>query len=152
MRNLRILKYECERNKTTPEEVKFYQQFVGQVAASQQTVDYLNELLSAHVGDFEREIKKVLESYNIRLEAYHGSSLVGNHCMFMSQNGDHIMNDLVAVVLTRLSNPTNTSYLEAVSIRMEKILNCGLKSRKQLSRQNIRTTMLVTRSTQIPKL
>ena len=120
LRNLQLLKHECERNKTTPEEMEVYEQFVAQVSASQQTVDHLNNLLSAHVGDFDREIKKVLKTYNVRIEAYHGGSLVGNHCMFMSENSDNIMDDLSAAIRPRLSDSTNKSYLEEHQHSIEK--------------------------------
>ena len=132
LRNLQILKSESELSKPTPKEIEFCKQFVGQVASCQQTIEHLNKLLDAHVGDFEREIKKVLKTYNIRIEAYHGGSLVGNHCMFMSENGDGIFDDLAAAISPRLSDPTNKTYLEAICIRMKEILKLWFEIMKTM--------------------
>jgi hypothetical protein len=126
VRKLRVLKSECEQNRTTPEEMDFYKQFVTQVAITQQTTCHLNELLKVHKGDSERELKKALKANFVDIDAYHGGSIVGNHCMNMAQNGNKIMDAMNAAISPKIHDASNRKYLEATRIQMKKLLSCGL--------------------------
>ena len=82
---LRTLRADCEKNKTTQEEKQLYQDFVYLLAISEQTVQHCNDLLKSHTGNSERELVKALKANNVDISAYHGGSIVGNHCMYMGK-------------------------------------------------------------------
>ena len=122
VRKLRVLKAEIKRNELTPEELDFYKQFVAQVSITQQTSDHLKDLLSLHNGDAERELINALVANHVDIDAYHGGSIVGNHCMNMAQNGDKIMDDMATAMDPKIRTPTVKTYLEATSVQVKKIL------------------------------
>ena len=61
VKKLQLLKEECEQNKTTSEEMKFYKQFVWHVVNTEQTITHLNQVLKEHKGDSERKLIKAMK-------------------------------------------------------------------------------------------
>ena len=93
-----VLKSECERNRTTSEELDFYTQFVAQVALTHQTAEHLDELLKGHSGISKHDINEALQNNKVDIEAYRGGSIVGSQCMTMAKNGDKIMDAITASI------------------------------------------------------
>ena len=121
------MRAECEKNKTTPEEERLYEEFVYQLVVAEQTVQHCDELLKAHTEDSERELVKALKENNVDISAYHSGSIVGNHCMHMGANGDKIMDAVTKGMEPKIKNPDNKKYLKKVCVEMKKSSSCGTK-------------------------
>ena len=67
-RNLQILRGECKKNETTPEEAQFYNEIVYQIVIAEKTVEHCTQLLKAHNGDVERELAKALKENNVDIK------------------------------------------------------------------------------------
>ena len=115
------MRAECEKNKTTQEEERLYEEFVYQLVITEQTVQHCDELLKAHTGDSERELVKALKENNVDITTYHSGSIVGNHCMHMEANEDKIMNDVTKGMEPKIKNPNNQKYLKNICVEMKKI-------------------------------
>ena len=106
VRKLRILKEECERNRSTKEEMVFYHQFVTQVSLAKSTATHLNEIMKEHKGDAKRQLHKALTQNKVQIDAYHGGSITGNHCMNMALHGNTIMDDMSNAMLPKIRDPS----------------------------------------------
>ena len=122
IRRLEILKSECERNSLTDDEEKFYTNFVYQVVMAERTLEHCNELLKEHKCDTEREITKALKENNVDIDAYHGGSIVGNHCMHFASKGNRIMDAVSKAMLPKISVASNKSYLKNTCEALKQIL------------------------------
>ena len=119
---LNTLRAECERNKTTEEEERLYEELVYQLVISEQTAQHCDDLLKASTGDSERELVKALTENNVDISAYHGGSIVGNHCMYMGANGDKIIDAVTKGMEPKIKNADNKKYLKNVGMEMKQIL------------------------------
>ena len=99
-----------------------YQDVVYQLVISEQTVQHCNDLIKAHTGDWERELVKALHANNVDIDAYHGGSIVGNHCMYMGANGDKIMEAMTKGMEPKIKNAVNKKYLDNICVDMKNIL------------------------------
>lgn len=123
VRKLRILREENERNQITPEKVELYEQSVAQAVVAEGIVDHMEELLKEHTDNFEHELKKAPHDNNVDIEAYHGGSIVGNHCMNMASNDNKIMDTTTKAMLPKINDGANRKYLQDIRIQIKYILN-----------------------------
>jgi len=93
-RNLTILRGELARWKTTTAEDRVYDEYFSQLLYAEGTLEHMEDLLKAHTGDSERELKRTLKANNVDIDAYHGGSIEGNHCMYFGEYGDKIMDTM----------------------------------------------------------
>ena len=126
-RKLRILREECTKNETTPEEAQFYDEFVYQNVIAEKTVEHCSELLKAHNGDAERELVKALKENNVDINIYHGGSFVGNHCMYMGENGGKITNGMTKAMKPKIKDVCNRKYLGDIEVAINHILRLWYK-------------------------
>ena len=96
------------------------------------TVTHMEELLMAHTGDAERELKKVLKTNNVDIDAHFGGSIVGNHCMYMGEKGNAIMDGMTAAMLPKIKDDTNRQHLQAICDRMKPILSLWFEIMKTM--------------------
>ena len=126
-RNLQILRGECKKNETTPEEAQFYNDFFYQIVIAEKTVEHCTELLKAHNGDAERELVKALKENNVDIKSYYGSSFADNHCMYYEENGDKIINGTTKAMKPKIRDVCNRKYLGAIGVAIKNILRLWYK-------------------------
>ena len=85
---------------TMEEMTQFYTNFIYQMVMDERKLSHCNELLKEHKCDTEREIIKALNENNVDIDAYHGGSIVGNHCMHFGSKGDQIMEAISKAMLS----------------------------------------------------
>ena len=112
-----------QENETSTEEAESYEQFLAQVVVAEETFSRMEELLMAHIGDAERELKKVLQANNVDIDAHCGGSITGNHCMHMGEKGNAIMDGMKEGMLPKIKDDTNRKHLQAICDRMKPILS-----------------------------
>ena len=139
VRKLQVLRKESKKNETTPEEAELYEHFLAQVSVAEGTVEHMEDLLKAHRGDSEREMRKVLQPNNVDIDSYHGGSIVGNHCMNMAKSGNKIMDGMTAAMLPKIKDNTNRQHLQAISVRMKPILSLWFELMKTMKSINYQT-------------
>ena len=133
------MRAEYEKNKTTEEEERLYEDFVYQLVISEQTAQHGDDLLQAHTGDSERELVKALNANNVDISAYHSGSIVGNHCMYMGANGDKIIDAVTKGLEPKIKNADNKKYLKNVGTEMKQILKLWyriMRTMKSVEYQN----------------
>ena len=77
-------------------------------------MEHCNNMLKEHKGDDECELVKVLQENNVDISAYHGDSIVGNHCMSMA---------MTKTVKPKIRHVYNKIYLESTSVLLKQILS-----------------------------
>ena len=90
-------------------------------------MQHCDDLLKAHTGDSERELVKALQANNVDISAYHGGSIVGNHCMYMGANGDKIMDAVTKGMEPKIKNADNKKNLNNICVAMKISSGCGTK-------------------------
>ena len=136
VRKLQILRQEVENNRTTKEEMALYEQIIYQMWLAKSTTEHLKEIVNEHGGDAKRQLHKVLRQNKVDIEAYFGGSIVGNHCMNFAVNANKILEEMAAAMRPKISDPSNQQHLEAITIRMKKILNLWLELMKTMKSVN----------------
>ena len=137
VKRLEILKSECESNRTTEEEAPFYTNFIYQVVMAERTLEHCKELLKEHKCDSEREITKALKDHNVDINAYHGGSIVGNHCMHFASKGDQILDATYKAMLPKISDASNKSYLQNTCKAIKQILKLWYEIMRVMKRVTV---------------
>ena len=82
-------------------------------------MEHCNNMLKEHKGDDECELVKVLQENNVDISAYHGDSIVGNHCVYMDANGDQSINAMPKTMKPKTRHVYNEIYLESTSVLLK---------------------------------
>ena len=63
-----------------------------------------------------------MKAKNVDIDAYHGGSIEGNHCMYFAEYGDKIMDTMRKAMQPKIKDANNKGYLTNICVRMKHIL------------------------------
>ena len=64
---------------------------------------------------------------------------MGNHCMYMAQNGDKMMDAMTIAMASKLRDPANQRHLQDASVQMKQILKLWFEIMRTMKSKEYQT-------------